>query len=213
MAYIDFYNKLGCMKDKEYIENFLIYNSSLVIAGIKPAVTVAMKKNNEKSCISWNDFGKTFIININLKFIELRESNNSIIVMIYDEDILKKELNKETHIEFLKNIGYSYQLEINDYINTLKSRYEKYHCPHELGLFLGIPFEDVKDFMECTTKKCLLCGYWKVYNDSRQAKIIFNKYDRVKEYTIKNMLEGNSSRDLALSIKNSFYNNAIYLAK
>ena len=209
MRYLDFYNKLDSMKVEEYIENFLVYNSSLVIAGVKPAVTVAMKKNNKKAYNGWNNFGKSFIENINLKFIELRESENSIIVMIYDEDILEKELKQKSHIEFLENIGYSYEAEINHHINTLKSRYEEYHCPHELGLFLGIPFEDVKDFMECTTKKCLLCGYWKVYNDSSQAKTIFDKYDKVKEYTIKNMLEGNSSRDLALSIKNSFYKNAI----
>jgi len=204
MKYLDFYNRLDSMKAKEYIENFLVYNSSLVIAGVKPAVTVAMKKNNKKAYSGWNNFGKSFIKNINLKFIELRESDDSIIIMIYDEDILKKELKQKSHIEFLKNIGYSYKAEINQHINTLKSRYEEYHCPHELGLFLGIPFEDVKDFMECTTKKCLLCGYWKVYNDSSKAKTIFNEYDKVKEYTIKNMLEGNSSRDLALSIKSSF---------
>lgn len=211
MKYLDLYKRLGSMEDKEYIENFLVYNSSLVIAGVKPAVTVTMKKNNEKLYRSWKCFGQSLLENINLKFIELRESSNSIILMIYDQDVLKKELNKESHIEFLSNLGYSYKLEINDYVNTLKSRYEKYHCPHELGLFLGIPFEDVKDFMECTTKKCLLCGYWKVYNDSSKAITIFNKYDQVKEYAIKNMLEGNSSRDLALSIKNSFSRKAIHI--
>lgn len=205
MEYLDFYKKLDLMEDKEYIETFLVYNSSLVIAGVKPAVTVNMRKNNEKLYMGWNNFGKSFIENINLKFIELRECDNSIIVMIYDEDILEKELNEKSHIEFLVNIGYPSKIEINKYVNTLKFRYNEYHCPHELGLFLGIPFEDVKDFMECTTKKCLLCGYWKVYNDSKKAKIIFNRYDTVKEYTIKNMLEGNSSRGLALSIKNSFY--------
>lgn len=211
MKYLDLYKRLGSMEDKEYIENFLVYNSSLVIAGVKPAVTVTMKKNNEKLYRSWKCFGQSLLENINLKFIELRESNNSIILMIYDQDVLEKELNKESHIEFLSSLGYSYVLEINDYVNTLKSRYEKYHCPHELGLFLGIPFEDVKDFMECTTKKCLLCGYWKVYNDSSKAITIFNEYDKVKEYTIKNMLEGNSSRDLALSIKNSFSRKAIHI--
>lgn len=211
MKYLDLYKRLDLMEDKEYIENFLVYNSSLVIAGVKPAVTVTMKKNNERLYRSWKRFGQSLIENINLKFIELRESNNSIILMIYDEDILENELNKKSHIEFLSSLGYSYELEINDYVNTLKSRYEKYHCPHELGLFLGIPFEDVKDFMECTTKKCLLCGYWKVYNNSSKAITIFNEYDKVKEYTIKNMLEGNSSRDLALSIKNSFSRKAIHI--
>ena len=50
-------------------------------------------------------------------------------------------------------------------------------------------------------KKCLFCGYWKVYNDSSKAKKIFNQYDEIKEYTIKPMLKGNNSRDLAFSIK------------
>ena len=211
MKYLDFYNRLEAMKNKEYIENFLVYNTSLVIAGVKPAVTIAMNKNNMKLYSNWNNFGKSFVEKINLEFIELRESNEAIIIMIYDKHILKKELNTKDHLEFLSKLGYPNKVEIKDYVNTLKSRYEKYHCPHELGLFLGIPFEDVKDFMECTTKKCLLCGYWKVYNDSSKAKMIFNQYDKVKEYTIRNMLEGNLSRDLALSIKDSFYKNTKYI--
>lgn len=211
MNYLDFNNKLDSMHNKDYIENFLVYNSSLVIAGIKPAATVTIKKNNQNLYSGWNDFGIQFIESINLKFIELRETINSIILMIYDESILEKDLNKDSHIEFLRNIGYPSSVDVNYYLNTLKIRYEKYHCPHELGLFLGIPFKDVKDFMECTTKKCLLCGYWKVYNDCNKAQRIFNKYDKVKEYTVNNMLEGNSSRDLALSIKNSFYENAKHI--
>lgn len=204
MKYLDFYNKLDSMKNKEYIENFLVYNTSLVIAGVKPAVTITIKKNNKKIYDNWKQFGKDFIENIKLKSIELRESDNSIILMIYDEEIIKKEVLNKDNMKFLINLGYSYEAEIEDYINTLKSRYEKYHCPHELGLFLGIPFEDVKDFMECTTKKCLLCGYWKVYNNSRQAKIIFNQYNKVKEYTMRSMLKGNLSQDLVFNIKKSF---------
>lgn len=211
MDYMNFYNKLDLMNNKEYIENFLIYNSSLVIAGIKPAATITIKKNKNRLYNSWLKFGSDFIEAINLDFIELRESDDSIIIMIYDKIILKDELNKESHIEFLENIGYSFNSDVNYYINTLKSRYEKYHCPHELGLFLGIPFEDVKDFMECTTKKCLLCGYWKVYNDSDKARKIFNSYDKVKEYTRNNILNGNSSRELALSIRDSFYRRIQYI--
>ena len=209
MKYLDFYKKLNSMEKKEYMENFLVYNTSWVIAGIKPAVTIAFKKKDEKIYDNWNKYGKDFIKDINLKHVELRENDDSIILMIYDEKVLERELNKEEQIDFLINLGYSKEVEINEYVKTLKERYEKYHCPHELGLFLGIPFEDVKDFMECTTKKCLLCGYWKVYNNSEEAKIIFNQYDKVKDYTIKNMLEGNSSRIIVSSIKDSFYNDYI----
>lgn len=70
--------------------------------------------------------------------------------------------------------------DINNYVNTLKDRYEKYNCPHELGVFLGYPLDDVRDFMEYNNKKCLGCGYWRVYNDITRAKEIFSKYDKVK---------------------------------
>lgn len=66
--------------------------------------------------------------------------------------------------------------------------------------------------MECKEKKCLLCGYWKVYNNTIEAKKIFDKYDEIKEYTIKNILKGNnSSHSLIVSIKDSFYNNVKYI--
>jgi hypothetical protein len=212
MKYLDFYNKLNSMEDDEYIENYLLYNTSLVIAGAKPAVTITIKKNNHKLYNSWTKFGKSFIDIINLEYTELRENMEYIILMIYDRRALNKNLNIKENKEFLINLGYKENFIIDDCIENLKNRYDKYHCPHELGLFLGIPFEDVKDFMECTEKKCLLCGYWKVYNNTMEAKKIFDKYDEIKEYTIKNILKGNnSSHSLIVSIKDSFYNNAQYI--
>lgn len=212
MKYLDFYNKLNSMKDDEYIENYLLYNTSLVIAGAKPAVTITIKKNNHKLYSSWTKFGKTFIDKIDLEYIELRENIEYIILMIYDRSVLEKNLNIKENKSFLINLGYKENFSIDDYIKNLKNRYDKYHCPHELGLFLGIPFDDVKDFMECTEKKCLLCGYWKVYNNTMEAKKIFDKYDEIKEYTIKNILKGNnSSHSLIVSIKDSFYNNSKYI--
>jgi len=214
MKYLDFYNKLNSMENKEYIENYLLYNTSLVIAGVKPAVTLTLKKTNHKLHNSWNKFGNKFINEINLEYIQLRENNDYTILMIYDKNVLEKKINNKENREFLSKLGYNKEFLIDDCIKKLKTRYDKFHCPHELGLFLGIPFKDVKDFMECTEKKCLLCGYWKVYNNTDEAKKIFNKYDEIKEYTMKSILKGSeSSHNLIVNIKNSFYDNKnIYIA-
>jgi hypothetical protein len=205
MGYLDFHNKLKYMEGKDYIESFLLYNISQVVAGIKPASTVTFKKMGDKLYEKWSFYGKQFIKDIQLDFVELRENDNAIIVMIYDKKSLEKNIFKERHNNFFKRLGYSDKNDINEYIKTLKFRYDLYHCPHELGLFLGIPYKDVIDFMECAEKKCLFCGYWKVYNDSSEAKRIFSQYDKIKEYTVKHILEGKNSRDLAFSIKNFFY--------
>ncbi|WP_143317387.1 DUF3793 family protein [Clostridium sp. HBUAS56017] len=205
MKYLDFYSKLNLMDDKDYIENFLLFNISQVVAGIKPASTVTFKKSGDNTYSKWVSYGREFVRNIDLQFVELRESEDAIIVMLYNKESLGKYIFEEEHKKFLMKLGYTSKEDISIYIQTLKERYDLYHCPHELGLFLGIPIKDVKDFMECTKKKCLICGYWKVYNDCNRAKEIFSQYDKVKEYTLSNILKGNNSRDLAFNIKNFFY--------
>ena len=101
-------------------------------------------------------------------------------------------------------IGYPKEISVKSYIETLKARYMLHHCPHELGVFLGIPIEDVKDFMECTNKKCLLCGYWKVYNNYYAAEKTFKQYDIIKEHTINSFIRSNNAIELVESIKKEF---------
>lgn len=201
---LNFYNKLNSMKEKDYIENFLIYNISTVLAGVKPSVTINLNTNGQNLYHHWKLFGADFIEGIGLDYIELRECKNSIVIMIYDEHNLENAINKNDINEFLISKGYPSKGSCIDYLNTLKNNYIKHHCPHELGVFLGIPLSDVKDFMDCTNKKCIMCSYWKVFNNCKETYKTFERYDKVKEQTINYILEGNSSRESALRLKNLF---------
>ncbi len=62
----------------------------------------------------------------------------------------------------------------------------------------------MKDFINCNDKKCLLCGYWKVYNDCISAQRIFQSYDQVKEYTVNSIFKGIEGSTLVQSIENNF---------
>jgi hypothetical protein len=204
MTCLEFYNKLESMNGEEYIKNFLIYNASLVIAKVKPATTIALKKYNRDLYSNWGSMGKAFIQSIGLDFIELRESDDSIVVLIYNQSLLEKYIDKEENKEFLVGLGYSENGTIVEHLNVLANRYKEFNCPHELGIFLGIPIKDVKDFMDCNDKKCLLCGYWKVYNDCISAQRIFLSYDQVKEYTVSSIFKGIEGSTLVQSIENNF---------
>ena len=48
--------------------------------------------------------------------------------------------------------------------------------PHEIGLFLGYPTQDVKAFIQNQGCRGLCDGCWKVYNDVDTAKRIFAQY-------------------------------------
>lgn len=205
MGYRDFYKKLNSMNDREYIENMLLYSVSQVIAEIKPASTVTIKKSDLKLFRSWHMYGKKFLMDINLDFIELRENKNVIILLIYNKEVLYKYLFEDKVNNLLIKLGYGNYKSIEGYLRTLQYRYNLYNCPHELGVFLGIPYEDVVDFMECSEKRCLLCGYWKVYNNFNTAKEIFNNYDKVKEFVFKKIINNEMTKDIADQIKNFNY--------
>ena len=105
------------------------------------------------------------------------------------------------------SLGYPNKFSVEEALETLQERYELYNCPHELGIFLGFPLDDVKDFMTCSDKKCLACGYWKVYNQCNKAKRIFNLFDRVKEETLDNILDGYRHNILFNNLKDKFESN------
>ena len=48
--------------------------------------------------------------------------------------------------------------------------------PHEIGLFLGYPYEDVIGFIENKGENFLCCGCWKVYSRERDAQDCFCRY-------------------------------------
>lgn len=72
---------------------------------------------------------------------------------------------------------------------TFQYRYESYmrqrkDFPHEMGILLGYPIEDVQRFIEEKGKNYLCSGYWKVYQDVASKKKLFEQYENAKEELI-----------------------------
>lgn len=209
MRIAEFYKSLSTMGDKEYIEKFLLFNASLVIAGVKPGETITLKKTGNNSYNKWEKFGVSFLRENNLNFIELRESDDALIILVYNKEIMTKNIFNKLNKEFLMEMGYPKNGTLEEYLYKLVNRYEIFNCPHDLGIFLGIPVEDVKDFMECTNKKCLYCGYWKVYNNYDKAREVFNIYDKVKDEVVHRILDGDINYELKYNMFESVNINMI----
>lgn len=48
--------------------------------------------------------------------------------------------------------------------------------PHEIGIFLDYPLQDVKGFIENKGKNSKYNGLWKVYGDKDASMKLFEKY-------------------------------------
>lgn len=64
--------------------------------------------------------------------------------------------------------------------------------PHEIGLFLGYPPEDVTGFVRHRGQNFKFCGHWKVYSNEQKARRIFECYDRCRCAVCNRLAEGMS---------------------
>ncbi|MDR2245683.1 MAG: DUF3793 family protein [Treponema sp.] len=67
------------------------------------------------------------------------------------------------------------------FLDRLKEQFTSGQFPHEVGIFLGYPVDDVLGFVEHNGQNYKLCGYWKVYGDVELAKACFRQYDECRE--------------------------------
>ena len=64
--------------------------------------------------------------------------------------------------------------------------------PHELGVLLEYPVEDVKGFIANQGRNSLMTRYWKVYHNKPEAERIFRIYDEAKEQALWEIVQGAS---------------------
>lgn len=184
---ITFREFLNELNDEDYLFSLIAYTIAPTIKGLKAATTVTLCNNDRNLCANWRIY-KDVIVNIlKLKAFELKETEKAIIVLFYNENLLKSKLSSENTLEFLSNFGYSNCNNLLENLNVLKERFSNSVFPHELGVFLGFPLLDVKEFIENPRNKYLVCGYWKVYHDKDSALKAFKCYDEAK-HEIANIL-------------------------
>ena len=68
--------------------------------------------------------------------------------------------------------------------------------PHEIGLFLGYPPEDVEGFIARQRTKCVGC--WKVYGDTERAQRLFALYARCTGIYLREYAQGRSLERLTV---------------
>lgn len=120
-------------------------------------------------------------------------NEESILIYAYRFSHLQRELKSSDAKRILAEYGYE-KFDVESCICHLKERLHHYTCfPHEIGLFLGYPPEDVKGFIENKGENCKCCGLWKVYCNETETEKLFQKLKKCSEIYRKVFLGG---RDL-----------------
>ena len=101
--------------------------------------------------------------------------------------------------KFLKGFGYSC-FDAESLLNFFQVRMSHSVCfPHEVGVFLGYPLQDVKDFIAYGGKNYKLIGCWKVYNDVPNSMHIFEVYKKCHKIFNERFEQGDSLTNLTVA--------------
>lgn len=130
----------------------------------------------------------------------LRFCNRGALVYVCRTSRLEKELTKPEVQRFLS--GYGYRAFGTDYaVERLKQRLcTEDSFPHEIGIFLGYPLEDVKGFIENAGKNAKCTGCWKVYNNECEAIRTFQQYKKCRDVYARLWTQGISVRQLTVAV-------------
>lgn len=125
---------------------------------------------------------------LNLKGVNvvvLHDNGRRALLYVFRPEMLKKRLMEYGVRELMHDFGYQ---NCNMAMSLQRLRNRILFCgsfPHEVGIFLGYPVDDVAGFINHCGNNCKACGQWKVYGDVEYAKNLFAKYKRCEKIYMK----------------------------
>ncbi len=159
-------------------EEVIVKYCSPTLAGIKTGSLFCCSYDNKSELF---DFLRELNYNLGCKgirFLPMRLKNKKALIYVFRPLRLISELKNKEAEKLLSERGYHTD-NCNLCLNRLRKRLgEGEEFPHEIGLFLGYPVEDVKGFIE-NKAACAKCvGCWKVYGDEENARKQFERFKK-----------------------------------
>jgi hypothetical protein len=189
----EYLEKIEGLRGKDYLSAVVAYHIAPTIEKIKPSSIVTFNNHRRELYSLWKKYKYCFLNYYGLDFCELKSDNEQISILFFDRKLLNEVIFDNENMLCLKEFNYSPHMTLEEALHFLQERFE-YAFPHEIGIFLGFPLEEVKQFIEYPERNGLLYGYWKVYENLEYAKFKFILYDRTKIKIINRILrESNSS--------------------
>lgn len=181
--------KIKSLEEKEYLFGVISYGIAPTLSRNKPSSIITLKRDNGRLNILWEKYRYIFLEEYKINFLELKKNEYSSVILFYYPDEIESVLYEGKNMDFLSRFGYRKEFDLIQNLFILKERFKNI-CPHEIGVFLGYPLNDVICFMEQSERQCLMCGYWKVYDDVDRAKQVFVNYDRARYNIAKSVMQG-----------------------
>lgn len=114
-----------------------------------------------------------------IRVLPMRASGKRVLLYVYRPKKLENDFRSSAARDILEKRGYECEKPGICVTRLMKLLRDGGDFPHEIGLFLGYPPEDVDGFIKESSgevESSKMSGYWKVYGDTEKAEKTFEQY-------------------------------------
>ena len=171
-------------------ERTLAWHCAPALAGIKPADLISFRPAapGEEDLPARYD---RLLAPRGIRVRELCRCSRRRLLLVYRPGRLEGWLAQPRVRAILTGAGYPPEGDLEALLEALARRLgEEGPFPHEVGLFLGYPPEDVEGFCRNGGRNYKLCGPWKVYGRVEEAQARFQAFHRCRAALCRRVEEG-----------------------
>lgn len=157
-------------------EEYLIRNCAPTLAGLKTGSLFSCPcPDREKLRCSLRQLNRKLKAK-GLRLLPLRFTDTKALLYLFRPGKLRQDLSREDARQLLDCQGYDCENCEKCVAQLGKKLRQEEEFPHEIGLFLGYPPEDVLGFLTQGPDCCKCSGCWKVYGDADAAQKKFTQF-------------------------------------
>ena len=180
-------------------DDYIVRNCAPTLAGIKTGSIFTCPYDSREALLHAIRRTNKRLGPKGLRVIPLRISERKALIYLYRPKSLSADLADTAEAELQKRYGYHAESSEKCIVRLVQKLRTQENFPHEIGLFLGYPPEDVCGFIENKACGCKCVGCWKVYGDEEAAKKKFALYKKCTKVYCDQWAKGKDIERLAVA--------------
>ncbi len=180
------------------MEETLVRMAAPTLAGIKTGSLFPYYYANRETLGAEMDRLNRLLIPRGMLLVLLRLTERSALLYLFRPAQLENDLSDGTARELLRCAGYPCAGCEACLRHLLRRFREEEEFPHEIGLFLSYPPEDVRGFLH-DRDNCVATCLWKVYGDAEKAERLCARFRKCTECYCRLWQKGRRLEQLAVA--------------
>lgn len=163
---------------------YLVDCCSGTLAAIKCGSLFCCTPENDRDLTDWVAQKNRLLSTRGIHVFVLKRCTDCGLVYVFRISQLRRTLANPKNRTFL--LSYGYPVGTDDvYLCLSHLKYRIRSCtssdfPHEIGIFLGYPLQDVEGFINNHGKNYTLSGLWKSYAGRDEAELVFTRLSKCR---------------------------------